>query len=334
MDRLLGHYLTPTLLMFDSASDASTAEARIRAAVEHGVLRRYVASVAGAGDVLPREQEAKLAEVAAIRKALTPRVQRAIPADARAKLDDALGRRDLAAPTAADLPRSFLTGLRERDGTLGRQVLVYPKPSADLWRAEAMAELVGTLRALAAPEGRPPGRVAGSIPLTSDITASIRRDAPIASVASLLCVITVVLLTLRRLRASVYVIGSLVVGVLWLAAGSMAFGLKLNFANFIAFPIAFGIGVDYATNVMTRYLQDGERDVRGAVLSTGGAVGLCSVTTVIGYSSLLLAKTRALYYFGLIAVLGELSCLVTAVVTLPALLLFLARLRGAVAAAG
>src|SRR5207247_1365898 len=62
------------------------------------------------------------------------------------------------------------------------------------------------------------------------------------------------------------------------------------------------------------------RDVRSAVLSTGGAVALCSLTTVIGYSSLLLAKNRALFYFGVVAVIGELACLVTAVIALPALL--------------
>jgi uncharacterized protein len=104
-------------------------------------------------------------------------------------------------------------------------------------------------------------------------------------------------------------------------------GVKISFANFIAFPITFGIGVDYAVNVMARYVNDGERDVRGAVIATGGAVGLCSLTTIIGYSSLLLAKTRALFYFGLVAVLGEVSCLTSAVLVLPALLLVVSAWR-------
>jgi len=65
--------------------------------------------------------------------------------------------------------------------------------------------------------------------------------------------------------------------------------------------------------------------VRGAIMSTGGAVGLASMTTIIGYSSLLIAKTRALFYFGVVAVMGEVSCLTTAVIALPALLLLLQR---------
>ena len=60
---------------------------------------------------------------------------------------------------------------------------------------------------------------------------------------------------------------------------------------------------------------------------TSGAVALCSLTTIIGYSSLLLAKNRALFLFGLVAVLGEIACLTAAVVALPAFLVCEQRLR-------
>ncbi len=104
---------------------------------------------------------------------------------------------------------------------------------------------------------------------------------------------------------------------LWLAGLSMAAGVKLNFANFIAYPITFGIGVDYSVNVVARALDDGRDDMLHAVATTGGAVALCSATTVIGYSSLLLAQNRALLLFGLLAVLGEIACLAAAIVALP-----------------
>ncbi len=331
MDNLLGHYLTPTIIMFDTPQQAAEAEKRIRDSFEHGTLKRYLAEVRAADDVLPKDQPEKIAEARAIRDALTPAVRAAVPKEKLDKLDEILGDDDLKPITLQDLPQTFLTGLRERDGTIGRQVLVFPKPNDFLWQAEAMHEFVSTLRGLAfTPDirGSSQGRVAGSIPLTSDIIDSITRDAPIASTASLAGVILVVLVIIRRPKATAYVIGSLLVGVLWLAGATMALGVKINFANFIAFPITFGIGVDYAVNVIARYEQDGESDVRGAIMSTGGAVGLASCTTIIGYSSLLIAKTRALFYFGVVAVMGEVSCLTTAVVALPALLLLLQRRKG------
>jgi hypothetical protein len=221
-------------------------------------------------------------------------------------------------------------GLLERDGTLGKMVLVYPRPSDALWKANSIHRFVNVLREFAAMRVAGvtrPGRVAGSIPISSDILSSIGRDAPIASAVSFLGVLAVVLILMRGHIVSAYVIGSLLTGVLWLVGAVVAFGIKMNFVNFIAFPITFGIGVDYSVNVMTRFVQDGSRDVTGAVRSTGGAVALCSLTTIIGYSSLLIAKNRALYLFGLVAVMGEVACLTAAVLALPAFLMLLQRLR-------
>jgi uncharacterized protein len=321
VDTLLGRYLTPTVILTDSPEAARAAEQTVRDSVDHGVLKPMVASVRGADDVLPKDQAAKLAVVADIREALTPRIRSLISEERRKKLDDILGPADLVPLREDELPRSFTTGLRERDGTIGRTVLVYPRPSDTLWRAQAIHEFVETLLATG-------GRVSGSIPLSDDIIGSISRDAPIASLASFVGVILIVLVVLRGRMAALYVIGSLFVGVLWLGGATMLLDVKINFCNFVAYPITFGIGVDYAVNVMTRYVQDGERDVTGAVRSTGAAVGLCSLTTIIGYSSLLLAKNRALYLFGLTAVLGEIACLTAAVVALPALLVAIGSWRG------
>jgi hypothetical protein len=33
--------------------------------------------------------------------------------------------------------------------------------------------------------------------------------------------------------------------------------VQINFTSFIAYPITFGIGVDYAANTMSRYVQGG-----------------------------------------------------------------------------
>ncbi|HLK36960.1 MAG TPA: MMPL family transporter [Polyangiaceae bacterium] len=329
MDAILGHYLTPTVVLCGTREQARSVEALVRQSVDAGALRPFVARVVGVDDVLPTQQQAKIDVTERIREALTPKIRSLVPHDKLEKIDRMLGAKGLTPIRAADLPPALTTGLRERDGTIGRAILVYPRPSDALWKADSMRLFVKALRDLAADgSGRgAPAFVAGSIPLSSDILASIGRDAPIASSVSLAGVVAVVFVVLRARRASFYVIGSLLLGVLWLAGETMALGIKINFSNFIAFPITFGIGVDYAVNVMTRYVQDGEDDVGGAVRSTGGAVALCSLTTIIGYSSLLLAKNRALFLFGLLAVMGEVACLTAAVVALPAWLVFARRFR-------
>ena len=72
---------------------------------------------------------------------------------------------------------------------------------------------------------------------------------------------------------------------------------------------------------MTRVRQGRGSSIAEALRTTGGAVGLCSLTTIIGYGSLLFAQNRALFSFGVVAVLGEIACLTTAIVVLPAVLL-------------
>jgi predicted RND superfamily exporter protein len=326
MDAALGHYLTPTMLLFDTAEQTRSVEKLVRDAVARGPLEPMVARVVATDDVLPTDQEAKLDELRKLRRMLTPRIRAFVPSEKREVLDKILLTDSPIRPS--DLPRPMTVGLRESDGTMGRTLLVYPKPSDALWKADSIRSFVDTLRKLAgqAPEvAARPGRVAGSIPLSDDILASIERDAPIASAVSFVGVVLMLVLLDRRVAARVA--GALALGVLWLVGSTLWLGIKVNFSNFIALPITFGIGVDYAVNVMNRYVQDGSRDIGGAVRSTGGAVALCSLTTIIGYSSLLLAKNRALFLFGLVAVIGEIACLTAAVIALPAFLVCEQRLR-------
>jgi hypothetical protein len=58
----------------------------------------------------------------------------------------------------------------------------------------------------------------------------------------------------------------------------------------------------------------------GALMRVAGAVALCSYTTVVGYSSLLVADLQALQSFGRLAASGEIACLSAALFVLPSLL--------------
>ena len=51
-------------------------------------------------------------------------------------------------------------------------------------------------------------------------------------------------------------IASLLIGIVWMVGRDVPVGIKINYANFAAFPITFGIGVDYAVNIMARFRQE------------------------------------------------------------------------------
>ena len=127
------------------------------------------------------------------------------------------------------------------------------------------------------------------------------------------------------------VLGALLSGIVLTVGGAAWLDTRLNFLNFVALPITFGIGVDYAVNVMRRYIQEvdgGTADpIESAVQETGGAVVVCSLTTIFGYCALLTSANRALNSFGLAAVIGEFTCTLSALLSLSALLVLIERRR-------
>jgi len=324
MDTLLGQYLTPTAILADSQVGARQVTHALQLAMDRPPLSEMVAMVRTADDFLPPDAAARLVEIDAIRHKLTPNIRARLTPEQRGKIDRLLGPETPPPITVDQIPETLLKGLREMDGSLGRVVLVYPKPTAALWDGPRNSAFVDALRAVARvarPVDGRDARVAGGPPLTADITVSMNRDGPLASALAFAGVALTVILLFRFGVATPFVLGALVLGVLWLVALAMLAHIRINFINFIAFPITFGIGVDYAVNVMGRYLRDGARSVVGAIRDTGGAVALCSMTTILGYSSLLVAQNRGLFLFGFLAVLGEITCLTAAVVVLPAALI-------------
>ena len=70
--------------------------------------------------------------------------------------------------------------------------------------------------------------------------------------------------------------------------------------------VAYGVS-GYVGWVVQRWRAEGRGSLGRVLRETGGAVGLCSLTTVIGYGSLLVAQSRALRGFGTLASAGELG---------------------------
>jgi hypothetical protein len=163
--------------------------------------------------------------------------------------------------------------------------------------------------------------------ITSDLIAAIYRDGPRATVFAFLAVLVMVLVIFRSFRSAMLCMLALLIGMIWLMGFVLAARFKINFLNFIALPITFGIGVDYGVNIFQRYRTEGHESLLKVIRETGGAVALCSFTTVVGYGSLIIAENQAFVSFGWLAVLGELTCLLAALFTLPAFLLYSRRRR-------
>ncbi|MDH3623639.1 MAG: MMPL family transporter [Myxococcales bacterium] len=223
-----------------------------------------------------------------------------------------------------DVPVEVASLFSEKDGTRGRILVVSQQEGSSTWDGRYLIRWSDALRAFRTGSGDRPA-LAGRAPVFADMISAILTDGPKAIAASFTATLLLVLLAFRDLRQRLFTMVALLLGIAWMAGTMAAVGMKLNFLNFIAFPITFGNGADYGVNVMRRYaseegLENTDR-VRTAIEETGGAVVLCSLTTIIGYLALFTSANLALNSFGAAMAISEVTCLVAAVVTMPALLL-------------
>ncbi|VVS94325.1 efflux RND transporter permease subunit [Desulfoluna spongiiphila] len=107
---------------------------------------------------------------------------------------------------------------------------------------------------------------------------------------------------------------SLLTGLLWLV------GQKLNYINVIGLTVIVGIGVDNGVHILHRALREGPDRLPEAVASVGRAVILSSLTTMIGFGSLMLYVMRGMASLGLLLFAGVGFCLLASCILLPAVI--------------
>lgn len=319
VDEVFKVYLTPIVIRADTPAHLKAVVAELEKARAELGRADPLREVRTLESVIPPDQDEKLPRLARLRDTLTDSRLARLDSQTRRRALDFRPPRDLRPVTLADLPSSIRLPLVERDGTAGRIALAYPRKLGWSTQRES-AELANLVRGAIDRSGVPALAV-GQWLLFVDIIDAIIRDGPKATALAFAAVVALVLLLLRRLRPAAQVLGSLLLGVVWLVGLAAWARVKLNFLNFVVLPITFGIGVDYAVNIVQRWHRDGPGSLDRVLRETGGAVGLCSLTTIIGYVSLVAAESRALRGFGTLASLGELACVATALVAIPAFLL-------------
>ena len=276
-------------------------------------------------DFVPKDQAAKIPILLALKQKVIKARDKKLISDADwAQIKDVLPSDDLEPFTMADVPLDIARTFTESDGTRGRIVFISPISPEAVDDAHYLFLWADAYRETRLPDGSII-RGSGSAVIYADMMAAVVDDVPPAVVFSFAATLLVVIIAFRAGRAAVAVIGGLLVGIGWMAGMLVAMRVKLQFLNFIALPITFGIGVDYAVNVVSRYVREGAGGAITSIRETGGAVILCSLTTTLGYLALVRSMNYAVRSLGIAAVLGEVSCMLAAVLVLPAGLVWLDR---------
>jgi hypothetical protein len=325
--------LTPIIILAQRAEQVPLARAALRAADSTASGAPMLDRVLSIEDLLPGSVSAQMHKIATmerIRGLMHDPSFKLLDDEERAKVQRYQPPEQIMPVADADLPPLVRLPFTERDGMVGRVLLAFPNDATySPWDGRDMMRLAERVAEVKLPDGTVL-RSAGTAVIFAGMIRAIVRDGPRATLASALGVMLLVLALARGLRGAALVLGTLLAGVVWMLGGAWLLTLRVNFLNFVALPVTLGIGVDYGINIYLRYRLEGPGRLYAAVRATGGAVALCSTTTIIGYGALLVADNRGLRSFGELAILGEIACLAAALVFMPAWLALRERRGGGI----
>ena len=273
-------------------------------------------------DLLPKDQPKKIELLSEIRDRVERGHKRGFVTDKDyAKINEYIPAQ-LAPIDMADLPDPIARPFIDHDGQRGRIVYIVPTAGESVYNARYLQRWADAFRETRLPNGEVIYG-SGDPVIFADVLQSIREEAPKAILLSFVGTLAVIFLAFRGSKNGLLALSVLGVGLSWLIAFLWWQQIKLNFLNFVALPISIGVGADYALNIMKRRELTDDAGLSQALVETGGAVVLCSLTTTLGYVALMFSMNGATESFGLTAAAGEVTTLLAAVLLLPAILFWL-----------
>ena len=221
------------------------------------------------------------------------------------------------AVTAETLPTAVRARFVSKDG---RAFAVYAYPSRPIWDRSFLQQFVADLNSVSPTATGFPSTFSANIDL---VTGGFVR----AGLLALAIILLALAADFRSARYALLALGPLLVGGAWMCGLMHTLGIHMNLANLVAFPLVIGLGVDNGVHMLHRFREEGFSDVAHVVKTTGRAILLAGLTTILGFGTMVLATHRGAASFGGIIIIGIGSCMLTATVCLPALLTLLERRR-------
>jgi len=217
---------------------------------------------------------------------------------------------DLLGTPAADLVRLYI---KKQKDTWLVSILAYPRSGK--WDDDIDHAVIRQIRAIS-----PRLRIAGFSMVVAEMRKSVIHDFYLTIIIASMAVFITILVLMRDLKAVLFCMTALGMGVVWMLGLIGLFGLSLDFANITVTPMVIGLGIDYSVHIYYRYREKEGGGVVSAISHTGKAILMTSFTTIAGYGALFLARYTPINSIGYLSVLGIVCCLVTTYIVMPAFL--------------
>jgi predicted RND superfamily exporter protein len=165
-------------------------------------------------------------------------------------------------------------------------------------------------------------KATGMPPVFRALIEIIGRDGRNAVFLTLIIVFFLLLADFRSPLLALLAMIPLACGVLWMVGLMKLTGQQLTVMNIMGLPMIVGIGIDDGVHIMHRWRQEGKRKIYTIFSSTGKAILLTSLTTMLAFGSLIFSIWRGFGHLGAALFLGVGACFLTTVLILPGIIGF------------
>ena len=308
---------SPSVVLADNKQELDEIVSAVKAKIAEDDPTPTIDKIRTLWAALPKDQERKLEVIAEIKEMLDGEGAKLIKGEQKERLDELRDLLDVKAVDIDDLPKNILRKFSTVDGSRAHFAFIYP--GVQLRDGRKAIEFAKDSHIIKTASGKTHYSSSSSI-IFADMLQLMLRDSRVAISVTLIVVLLIVVIDFRSFRHGLLVMLPLLCGALWMCGSMIFFSMKLNFYNMVALPTIIGMGIDNGVHLYHRYCEEGENSLPLVLKSTGGAMFVSMLTTMVGFSGLTLATHPGLNSIGRLALIGLVTCFVAAVVVLPALL--------------
>ena len=223
-----------------------------------------------------------------------------------------------------DLPPVMRHRFVSRSGNL-HMVQVYPRK--DVWQRENQEEFVNELRQALDPTRSGNPIITGTPVQLLEYVELLKASYEEAAYYSLGAIALLVFIHFRSLTSVVLALLPVSLGTFWMLGFMGWFNIPFNPANIMTLPLVIGVGVTSGIHILNRFAEEQTPGIFAK--STGKAVLISALTTMVGFGSLIIGKHQGIASLGYVMTVGTGTCMVAALTFLPALLSLRNRWRAA-----
>lgn len=312
--------VSPAVVLTHSNQEAEQVAVAIRAHMQVDTLSPTIQSATTINDLLPRNQDEKLAIIHRLKKMVTPELIESTQEPLKSNLRKLANAWETKALTVADLPENYQKKFLGHDSVSGQFTYIFPSVNLrEGWNNIAFAEDVRTITTKNGHEYH-----ASGIPVVqADLLNMIIPDSRRALILALFTILCLVFLDTKSVRGTLILFLPVLFSLIWTLGILKIFNIKLSWYNLVAFPPMLIFAINTSVHLYHRYLEEGMGSFRFVLRRTGETAAIATMVGMATFLGLAFSQHQGLASLGQTALIGLSMSLLAPLLVMPLIIGYL-----------